>query len=351
MFRSKIDPANLSPKSEKLLAALLEANPEQKIFKAGTYEVSAPTAKNPLAAKKVVLKKTLVSYPSKKAHADERLAVCDKNPISEQHASKYFSAATVKVSKGANGAVRVSSKSKARKERFIKLTNTADETVKEAIVRENAFLKEMSLFGAKALTTDGDWSAQVMRRIEGRSMIDILIEDSEKNMFTEDQRLDLWIMAGEAIMQAHARGIIHRDVKADQFIVKLDKDNNPLQVVLGDYDRAKWKDEVVYEQVGTSQPIDYRAPEVKDNQWSDEKSDAFSFSTLLIEYGWDCLFSSSKYKGIADEHKLCMEQIMLGGIEEDAQKRASVNNIVKVFKAIRDSRKNEKSKPRTLAVG
>ncbi len=343
MFRS-INPANLKSKEkQKLMAALIESNPQKKFFHAGEYDVPAPTAKNPNATRKFTLKSKLVSYPSKKHPGEIRFAVCDDMPINKDHDDKFYSKATIKASKSANGKLNVVSKSKAGKERFVKLVNTADEDVKNAVVQANSFLREISLFGAKELTSEGDWTAQVMHRLPGRPLIDILIDDDKKNMFTAAQRLNLWIMVGEAVInQAHAHGIIHRDIKADNFMVVLDKDNNPVSVILVDYDLAKRKGEKVrFEKAGTKYPVDYRAPEMKnknkENRYSDEKSDAYSFAKLLSVYGWRDLIDDekSKYTGLTDEHKELMQQVMKLGMDANTAKRASINTIISTFKAIR----------------
>ena len=61
MFRKIVSAKLSSSQTEKSLAALLANNPQKKIFEPGSYEVPAPTAKNPQATRKVILKKKLVS--------------------------------------------------------------------------------------------------------------------------------------------------------------------------------------------------------------------------------------------------------------------------------------------------
>lgn len=347
MFRAQIDPARLSSRKAKLLAAVLASNKDKRIIdavdpatgKPVVYRVPAPTKKNPQAMRDVVLRKRLVAYQRNKHPAETRYAVCDVKPLGYEgsEAGIFFSSTTIKTNITGNGEVGIVSKNKQMdKQRCVKLSKDP-----EAAERECCFLRLISLFHAKQVVIDGERAATVMRRIEGKSLIDYLIADYYKTVFNVDQRLELTILVGEAIMgQPHAHGIIHRDIKGDNVMLVVDKHNNPKSVVIVDYDLAKFKNEQVYEKVGTIHPIDYRAPEVKQNTSSDEKSDAYSFATFLNKIVWQCLFHDEKYNDLSQSQKVRIAAIMQRGINEKSQHRASVAEIVEEFKAVRDERQS-----------
>jgi serine/threonine protein kinase len=85
--------------------------------------------------------------------------------------------------------------------------------------REGQFCEAMRMH-AKVVDVD----TLIMRRLPGRPLIDIIIEDSgtwkrgahvkgSGKLFSVDQRVTLSVMIARAVMDVHKAGIIHRDIK------------------------------------------------------------------------------------------------------------------------------------------
>lgn len=328
MFRTKINPAKLTKKTGKLLANLIAENPNEMIFEAGEYEV---------ASKKVKLTKAITGYHRKKKKSETRFAVSDAKPLVAGLNNIHASKVTVKIVNGS----AVSKPKSTNKERVVKRPKNNME-----IVREAAFLSALSMFGYgnKEAVPDNDFrvGALVMRRLNGKDLYEHLDEGVK---FSADQMIELTIMMAEAIEKIHASGIIHRDIKAENFMVEVDKDNNPIGVIPLDYDLAKYKDEegVVERNIGTSQPVDYRAPEIKreEGAYSDEKSDAYAFAVVLKRKLWRDVNARNTFADLCRVHKQEINDVILGGLNNDNDIRASVGEIADVFKKIRQERTNQ----------
>ena len=94
-----------------------------------------------------------------------------------------------------------------------------------------------------------------------------------------DDALTMAIQIGEALQEAHARGIVHRDIKADNIMV-----TSRGQAKVMDFGLAKVKGMLrltrTSSAVGT---IGYMAPEQLQGGEADHRSDIFSFGVLLFE--------------------------------------------------------------------
>ncbi|HTM64064.1 MAG TPA: protein kinase, partial [Gammaproteobacteria bacterium] len=245
----------------------------------------------------------------------------------------HVSNATVKIVNGS----AVSKQKSPDKERIVKRPTNHIE-----IAREAAFLSALSMFGYdnKKAVPDNDQrtGALVMRRIKGKDLFQLLDEGVK---FSADQMIELTIMMAEAIDKIHAAGIIHRDIKPENFMVEIDKDNNPIKVIPLDFDLSKFNGEkgVIERNIGTSKPVDYRAPEIKLNHdaYSNEKSDAYSFTVMLDKIIWrHGLFQ--KFDGLNRTETKSIKRVIKRGLEKKDGKRATVGEIAQEFKEIQKSR-------------
>jgi serine/threonine protein kinase len=87
------------------------------------------------------------------------------------------------------------------------------------------------------------------------------------------------IQIGEALHEAHTKGIVHRDVKADNVMVNL---KNQIKVM--DFELAKLKGSLKLTRTSsTVGTLAYMAPEQIQGGEVDARSDIFSFGVLLFE--------------------------------------------------------------------
>jgi serine/threonine protein kinase/Tol biopolymer transport system component len=87
------------------------------------------------------------------------------------------------------------------------------------------------------------------------------------------------IQIGEALHEAHSKGIVHRDVKTDNIMV-----NSKDQVKVMDFGLAKLKGSLKLTQTSsTVGTLAYMAPELIEGKEVDARSDIFSFGVVLYE--------------------------------------------------------------------
>lgn len=127
-----------------------------------------------------------------------------------------------------------------------------------------------------------------MKHIIGQTLFDIIVklsrrEPDAEQMFTLDRLLTIFMQVADALAYAHARGVIHRDVKPENIIV-----GQFGEVQLIDWGTAKiWgmpnegEDDSVLQRGGT--PL-YMSPEqVLGHHHIDERTDVFSLGIVLYE--------------------------------------------------------------------
>jgi serine/threonine protein kinase/tetratricopeptide (TPR) repeat protein len=87
------------------------------------------------------------------------------------------------------------------------------------------------------------------------------------------------IQVGEALQEAHAKGIVHRDIKAENIMV-----NTKKQVKVMDFGLAKLKGSLKLTKTSsTVGTLAYMAPEQIQGEQVDARSDIFSFGVVLYE--------------------------------------------------------------------
>ena len=91
--------------------------------------------------------------------------------------------------------------------------------------------------------------------------------------------IDYAIQIGEALQEAHSKGIVHRDVKTDNIMV-----NSKNQIKVMDFGLAKLKGSVKLTKTSsTVGTLAYMAPEQIEGGEADARSDIFSFGVVLYE--------------------------------------------------------------------
>jgi tetratricopeptide (TPR) repeat protein/predicted Ser/Thr protein kinase len=124
--------------------------------------------------------------------------------------------------------------------------------------------------------TDADGRTFIaMAYIEGRSLRDRLAEGS----LSIDEALAIARQVGEALATAHAKGIVHRDVKPANIMLTVDS-----QAVLMDFGLAKVSGATRLTKTGmTLGTVRYMSPEQARGEEVDQRSDVWSLGAVLYE--------------------------------------------------------------------
>ncbi|MFN8529062.1 MAG: protein kinase [Anaerolineae bacterium] len=127
----------------------------------------------------------------------------------------------------------------------------------------------------------------VMELITGGSLREFIKTAQQNNRFIElDQVLDLTIQMADALYYAHQQGLIHRDIKPDNVVLRPVTENGAekLQPILTDFGLAKLAESGdIY---ATDQPIGtypYMSPEQCLAERIDNRSDLYALGVMLYE--------------------------------------------------------------------
>jgi serine/threonine protein kinase len=121
--------------------------------------------------------------------------------------------------------------------------------------------------------------------------------------------IDYAIQIGEALQEAHSKGIVHRDIKTDNIMV-----NSKNQVKVMDFGLAKLKGSLKLTKTSsTVGTLAYMAPEQIQGAEVDARSDIFSFGVVLFEM----LTGRMLFRG---EHEAAMMYSILNEAPEPLQK-------------------------------
>ena len=113
----------------------------------------------------------------------------------------------------------------------------------------------------------------VMELVDGQTL------SEKKNSITFKQALDIGIQLAEGLAVAHEKGIVHRDIKPDNIMVRKD---GIVQIM--DFGLAKLRGVSKLTKEGsTIGTAGYMSPEQVQGQDADHRSDIFSYGVLLYE--------------------------------------------------------------------
>jgi serine/threonine protein kinase/tetratricopeptide (TPR) repeat protein len=114
-----------------------------------------------------------------------------------------------------------------------------------------------------------------MEYVDGKTLREII----QSALPTQQSAITYAIQIGEALREAHSKGIVHRDVKTDNIMV-----NTKNQVKIMDFGLAKLKGSMKLTKTSsTVGTLSYMAPEQIQGGEIDGRSDIFSFGVVLYE--------------------------------------------------------------------
>ena len=125
------------------------------------------------------------------------------------------------------------------------------------------------------VTTD-DTDAIIMELVEGRDLRTLL---DERPTLALPDAVEVGVQLAAALGHAHQHGIIHRDVKPANILVRPDR-----RVKLSDFGIAKALDQTSHTESGSLVgTVKYLAPEQLEGLTADNRTDLYSLTTLLYE--------------------------------------------------------------------
>jgi len=153
---------------------------------------------------------------------------------------------------------------------------TADEAEQARFLQEAraaSALNHPNICGIHSIGEEGDNLFIEMEYVDGKTLRQVVpIEKTQT-------AIDYAIQIGDALQEAHSKGIVHRDVKTDNIMV-----NTKNQVKVMDFGLAKLKGSLKLTKTSsTVGTLAYMAPEQIQGDPVDARSDIFSFGVVLYE--------------------------------------------------------------------
>lgn len=127
--------------------------------------------------------------------------------------------------------------------------------------------------------TEGELSYLVMELVDGPSLKTVL--QKRKKPLTPEEAVRLVAMLADALEHAHRQGVVHRDVKPSNVLLRDGRLDSP---VLTDFGVARMVEATVATEAGTTlgTPI-YMAPEQGEGRSGDARSDIYALGVILYE--------------------------------------------------------------------
>ncbi len=127
--------------------------------------------------------------------------------------------------------------------------------------------------------TDGDLSYLVMELVDGPSLKTVLEQREEP--LSPDEAVRLVATLADALEHAHRQGVVHRDVKPSNVLLRDGQLDSP---VLTDFGVARMVEATVATAAGTTLGTPtYMAPEQGEGQPGDARSDIYALGVILYE--------------------------------------------------------------------
>ena len=150
-----------------------------------------------------------------------------------------------------------------------------------------------------------------MELVDGKTLRDTIAEGAggKTSPLAIKQVVDYGIQIGEALQEAHSKGIIHRDIKSENIMV-----NSKNQIKVMDFGLAKLKGSLKLTKTSsTIGTLAYMSPEQIQGIEADIRSDIFSFGVVLFEM----TTGKTPFRG---EHEAAMMYSIVNEEPEDASK-------------------------------
>jgi serine/threonine protein kinase len=162
---------------------------------------------------------------------------------------------------GAGGEPRAGERASREALASARLSHPAIVALHEAYVDDDAFYLVSEL-------VDGDTLAQLVAR----------------DALTDEQLLEIGVTLAHALAHAHARGVIHRDVKPQNVLVPHDPGPHDTLAKLTDFGGASLVGEQALTRTGeTLGTLAYMAPEQSEGLQTDESADVYSLALVIYE--------------------------------------------------------------------
>jgi serine/threonine protein kinase len=116
--------------------------------------------------------------------------------------------------------------------------------------------------------------------VEGQTLARLIADDQ----MTDEQILEIGIALADALAHAHARGVIHRDIKPQNVLVPDEPENGHGVAKLTDFGGASMAGEDILTRAGDVYgTLAYMAPEQADGHEATEPADLYSLALVLYE--------------------------------------------------------------------
>ena len=149
----------------------------------------------------------------------------------------------------------------------------------------------------------------VMEYVDGQTLSKKAVGVDHRSAMNVNEAVTYAIQIGEALQEAHSKGVVHRDIKTDNIMV-----NTKNQVKVMDFGLAKLKGSLKLTKTSsTVGTLAYMAPEQIQGEPVDARSDIFSFGVVLYEM----LTGRLPFRG---EHDAAMMYSILNEEPESLQK-------------------------------
>ncbi len=191
--------------------------------------------------------------------------------------------------------------------KFLPSHITVDETERARFFQEArsaAILNHPNICTVYGIHEEGEQPFIEMEFVDGKTIRDLNLATTKI-----ETSIAYAIQIGDALQEAHSKGIVHRDIKADNVMV-----NSKNQIKVMDFGLAKLKGSLKLTRTSsTVGTLGYMAPEQIQGGETDARSDIFAFGALLFEM----LSGKLPFRG---EHDAAMMYSILNEEPEPLQK-------------------------------